>query len=102
MEEFTQANLFELSSDEIHVTYSTTNILGGPIFNYRDNQISRSFRDKEICIEDTCLGQLVTVTLETVPDLRTVSFTLVLPIVTVMFQSTGTYIKVQELLLLLP
>lgn len=94
MEGFTQANLFELSSGEIHVTYSTTNIAGGPVFNYRDNQISHSFRGKEICIEDTCLGQLVTVTLETVPDLRTVSFTLVLPIVMVMFQSTGTYIKV--------
>lgn len=94
MEEFTQANLFELSRGNIHVTYSTTSILGGPIFSYRDNQLSRSFRGEEICIQDTCLGQLVTVTLETIPDLRTVSFTLIVPIVTVMSQSTGTRIKV--------
>lgn len=84
MEAFMQANLFELSRGDIHVTYSTTNILGGPIFSYRDNQLSRSFRGEEICIQDTCLGQLVTVTLETIPDLRTVSFTLIVPIVTVM------------------
>lgn len=94
MDEFTRANFFELSRRDIHVTYSTTNILGGPVFNYRDSQINRSFRGDEICIQDTCLGELVTVTIETIPDLRTVSFTLILPIVTVMFQSTGTFIKV--------
>lgn len=93
MEGFTQANLFELSRGAIHVTYSTTSILGGPIFSYRDNQISRSFRGNEINIQDTAIGQVITVTLETIPDLRTVTFSLILPAVTVMPQSTGTRIK---------
>jgi hypothetical protein len=93
MEGFTQANLFELSRGAIHVTYSTTNILGGPIFSYRDNRLSRSFRGEEIRIQDTAIGQVITVTLETVPDLRTVTFSLILPIVTVMPQSTGARIK---------
>jgi hypothetical protein len=97
MEDFTQANLFELSGDSIHVTYSATSILGGPIFSYRDNQFSNSFRGEEIRIQDSELGQLITVTLETIPDLRTVTFSLVLPIVTVMPQSAGISIEVPGL-----
>lgn len=94
MEGFTQANLFELSRGDIHVTYSGTSILGGPIFSYRDNQLSCSFRGEEIRIVDTEVGQLITVTLETIPDLRTVTFSLILPVVTVMQQSNGVHIKV--------
>lgn len=94
MEGFTRANLFELSSRTIHVTYSTTNISGGPILSYRDDQFSLSFRGEEIRIENTALGEVVTVTLETIPDLRTVTFSLIVPIVTVITQSSGTRIKV--------
>lgn len=36
----------------------------------------------------------MTVTLETIPDLRTVTFSLIVPIVTVMTRSSGTRIKV--------
>lgn len=94
MEGFTEANLFELSGGDIDVTYSTTNILGGPIFSYRDNMRSLSFKGNEINVQDTPIGQLVTVTIETIPDLRTVEFSLIIPVVTVMQQSTGTRIKV--------
>ncbi|HVW64604.1 MAG TPA: hypothetical protein VHB01_06275 [Nitrosospira sp.] len=94
MEGFTQANLFELSRGAIHVTYSTTSIIGGPIFSYRDNRISRSFRGDEIRIQDTDIGQLVTVTLEVIPDQQTVTFSLLLPVVTVLPQSTGTHVRV--------
>lgn len=97
MENFTRANLFELSSNSIHVTFSGTSILGGPILSYRDDQFSRSFRGEEIRLQDTELGQLITVTLEAIPDLRTVTFSLVLPIVTVMPQSAGIRIKVPGL-----
>ena len=94
MEGFTRANLFELSSRTIHVTYSTTSILGGPILSYRDDALSRSFNGEEIDIQQTTLGEVVTVTLETIPDLRTVTFSLIVPVVTVMPQSSGTRIKV--------
>ncbi|HMS82878.1 MAG TPA: hypothetical protein PKD12_04450 [Nitrospira sp.] len=94
MEGFTQANLFELSSKTIHVTYSTTSILGGPILSYRDDQQSLSFKGDDIQIEQTALGEVATVTLEAIPDLRTVTFSLIVPIVTVMPQSNGTRVKV--------
>jgi hypothetical protein len=59
------------------------------------SQKSLSFRGKEeIMISETELGELITVTLETIPDLKTVTFSLILPIVTVMPQSGGIRIKV--------
>jgi hypothetical protein len=94
MEGFTQANLFELHGNSIHVTYSSTSILGVPILSYRDDQKSLAFTGKEIMISNNELGELITVTLETVPDLKTVIFSLILPIVTVLPQSGGIRIKV--------
>jgi hypothetical protein len=94
MQGFTRANLFELNGNLIHATFSSTNILGGPILSYRDDQRSLSFRGEEIRIQQTELGELITVTLEAVPDLKTVTFSLLLPVVTVMPQSSGIRIKV--------
>jgi hypothetical protein len=94
MQGFTRANLFELSGNQIHVTFSGTSILGGPILSYRDDQRSLSFKGDEIRIQDTELGELISVTLEAIPDLKTVTFSLLLPVVTVMPQSSGTRIKV--------
>ncbi len=94
MEGFTRANIFELFGCSIQVSYSSTSILGGPILSYRDPRRSLSFRGAEIRSQETELGEVITVTLEAIPDLRTVTFTLILPIVTVMRQSSGTQIRV--------
>jgi hypothetical protein len=94
MHNVTRANLFELGGGSIHVTFSSTSVLGGPILSYRDPQRSLSFKGEDIAREETALGELITVTLEAIPDLRTVTFTLILPIVTVMSQSAGTHIQV--------
>jgi hypothetical protein len=94
MHNFTRANLFELGGGFIHVTFSSTSVLGGPILSYRDPQRSLSFQGEDIASEETPLGELITVTLEAIPDARTVTFTLILPIVTVMSQSAGTQIQV--------
>ena len=93
-EGFTRANLFELFGDSIQVSFSSTNILGGSILSYRDPQRSLFFRGEEIRSQDTELGELITVTLEAIPDFRTITFSLILPTVTVMSQSSGTYIRV--------
>ncbi|MEC4887754.1 MAG: DUF6174 domain-containing protein [Scytonema sp. PMC 1070.18] len=80
---FTKANFFELSGDSIEVSYSDTSFLGGAQLSYRDNNINRTFRSKEINVQDTELGRLITVTLEAIPDVRTVTFTLILPLVNI-------------------
>ena len=94
MKDFMQANLFELRGGSIHITFSSTSITGSPLLSYRDNGRSLSFRGDEIRIQDTEVGQLISVTLENIPDLRMVTFSLVLPVVTVMPQSSGIQIQV--------
>ena len=92
--EFQEANLFELSGDSMQVTYSSTSIAGTPLFNYRDAGINRLFSNAEIESVTTELGELLTVTLEQIPDLRIVTFTLILPVVNVLPGSAGTHIQV--------
>src|SRR5262245_4512266 len=95
--EFQQANLFELSGKEIQVTYSSSSFAGPPLFSYRDGSINRQFSGAEIRSVRTEIGELLTVTLEQIPDLRTVTFTLILPVVTVVPASVGTRIHVPGL-----
>ena len=95
---FEQANLFELGDYSIQVTYSSTSFTGQRQLSYRDNNINRNFMGEEIQILDTDIGQLVTVTLETIADLRIVTFTLILPLVNVIPQSGGTRVQVPGIL----
>lgn len=82
MESLNRANTFELSGKSIHVSYSSTSFAGVPTLSYRDNRLSRSFSGQEIHVEDTEIGQLVSVTLEAIADGDRVTFSLALPIVT--------------------
>jgi hypothetical protein len=72
-------NLFELTSEDVQVTYSTSSFDGTPRFTYSDPDGQKDFAGDEIESADTALGSEVTVTLEAVPDLHTITFTLVLP-----------------------
>ena len=74
-------NLFTFSGrrDDTQVTFSTTSITGQPQFSYHDDTRDVSASGDDITVERTALGTLVTITLETVPDLHTVTATLILP-----------------------
>ncbi|PTR16150.1 MULTISPECIES: hypothetical protein [unclassified Nitrosospira] len=76
------ANLFSLRGDSINVEYATGTLTGSSLI-YHDDQLDRSFGNDELTVEDTSLGQLITVTLSQIPDLEVVTFTLVLPSITV-------------------
>jgi len=78
--QFQQANLFELSGDYIQVTYSSSSFTGAPLLSYRDPSTNAQFSGRDIRSESTEIGDLLTVALEQIPDLRTVTFTLLLPI----------------------
>jgi len=73
------ANLFDLSCAGTRVTYSTTSFAGPPLFNYSGPEGNRHFSGDEIKTLASALGTEVTVTLENVPDLHTITFTLLLP-----------------------
>ena len=74
------ASLFDIVGP-IHVNYTTSSITGTPRFSYQDAELNLSFEDEEITQTQTPLGELVTVTLETVVDAFTRTFTLIVPTV---------------------
>ena len=75
----TTANLFELKCDGVQITYSTTSFAGPPQFSYNGPEGDLSFSGNEIETLESALGCEVTVTLESVPDLHTITLTLLLP-----------------------
>lgn len=74
-------NLFTFNArrDDTQAVFSTTSITGQPQFSYHDDSRDISATGDEITVERTALGTEVTITVETVPDLHTVTATLVLP-----------------------
>ena len=76
-----EPNLFDLKGHDVHVNYSTSSIAGVPLFNYESKGEKKSFRGDEIRVQETEVGRLVTVTLEVVPDLRSVTFSVLVPTV---------------------
>lgn len=87
------ANLFRLSGDSINVDYATGTLTGSNL-TYRDGELDRRFTDEELTIEDTRMGQLITVTLRHIPDFEVVNFTLLIPAITVTEHNTPIDIEV--------
>jgi len=63
----------------VSIIYSTSSITGRPIFNYKDSKGTYSFTGDKIRTQKTEMGTMVTVTLESVPDLRVTTLTLIVP-----------------------
>lgn len=64
---------------DVQISYSTTSITGKPIFSYKDSKGSHSFTGDKIRTQQTEIGTMVTVTLESIPDLRVTTLTLLVP-----------------------
>jgi hypothetical protein len=82
--QYEEPNLFFLQGvgpkyKDVQISYSTSSITGKPLLTYKDSKGARSFMGDEIRTQNTDMGTLVTVTLETVTDLRTVTLTLLVP-----------------------
>ncbi len=73
------ANLFELSCADTQVTYSTSSFAGPPQLHYTGPEGDLNLSGDEIATQSSALGTEVTVTIESIPDLRTVTATLLLP-----------------------
>jgi hypothetical protein len=74
-------NLFTFTGrqDDTQVVFSTTGGTGKAQFTYHDESRDHSADGDDVTIERGPFGPLVTVTLETVPDLHSLTVTLVLP-----------------------
>ena len=73
-----EANQFNISGP-IVINYSGTSIAGGPTFSYKDAEHDLQFSGDQVTRIDAPVGELVTVTLETVADAFVRTFTLVVP-----------------------
>jgi hypothetical protein len=79
MTDLKEPNLYELSRDNIELTYSTTSVDGSARFSFRDAERKLDFSGEQIRTCATELGTEVTVTLEVIADDRTVTLTLLVP-----------------------
>jgi len=82
--QYNEPNMFTLQGvgpkyKDIQISYSTSSITGQPLFSYKDSKGTHSFKGDEIRAQDTEMGTMVTVTLESIPDFRVTTLTLLLP-----------------------
>ena len=59
-----EPNQFRLEGYDTQITYSSTSISGRPLFSFSDPVETRNFSGNEIRLEDTGVGQMVTVQLQ--------------------------------------
>ncbi len=76
-----EPNLYQLHDRgrSLSIQYSTSSIAGVPLLNVVQGGVTQSFSGDEIGTLESPLGSLVTVMLSAVPDLETVTLTLVVP-----------------------
>ena len=74
-----EANLFLLAGGGIEIRYSTSSFTGQPQLSYEDGQRNMTFTGSELRVVESEIGALVTVTLDEVPDLETLTLTLLTP-----------------------
>lgn len=78
-----QPNLYELRGTGIEVSYSASSLDGKPRMTIRRGRKTWNFAGNEIRQLKTEIGELLTVTLETVPDQQTKTFTLAIPVINI-------------------
>ena len=74
-----EPNDFELQGDDTRIHYTTTSFAGVPQFLYETRDQSLNFSGEDIHLLETEIGKLATVTVEHVPDYRTITLTLLVP-----------------------
>ncbi len=76
-----RANHFELTDEQLKITYDETTFNGQPQVTYQEEpgEEPRVFRGEEVRVRNSELGSQVTVTLESIPDSETILLTLFIP-----------------------
>lgn len=70
---------YELSGRDLRINYSVTSVAGVPTLSLQHRGRRQSFRGEQIGTLDTPMGRFVTVIVDTIPDLHTITLTLVVP-----------------------
>ncbi len=75
------ANLYDLHSKDLHITYTTTGFDGKAHFTYQRGKKTLNFAGDQIRTVGTEIGTLVTVTIVNTVDTGSTSFSLLIPAV---------------------
>ena len=86
---FVTPNLYQLSGNTVHVTYSTSGIDGKPHFHYQDSQHNLNFTGDEIRTVECDLGTVVSVTIQRTIDSGSTSFSVLIPRINLNSGETG-------------
>ena len=73
-------NEFKLHNQEVKVTYVTNGFQGGPTFTFDDGQV-KNFKGPDVRVQQTEIGNLVSVTLQTSIDTGSTSYSVLIPII---------------------
>ena len=73
-----EANLFDITGP-IRINYSSSSIRGVPLVSYKDAELDLNFQGEDITRLETSVGELVTVTLQSVPDAFARTMTVMVP-----------------------
>jgi hypothetical protein len=76
---FISPNLFQLSGNNLHISYSTSGIDGKPHFSYQDGQHNLNFIGDDIRTVEGDLGTVVSVTIQRTIDSGSTSFSVLIP-----------------------
>lgn len=74
------ANLFDVTGP-IRVNFSRSSIAGRPQLSYQDTEFNLTFEGAELDILNTPIGDLVTVTVQSIPDALDRRITLLVPVI---------------------
>ena len=74
------ANLFDVTGP-IRINFSRSSIIGQPQLSYQDAELKQSFQGKEVNIQTTPIGDLVTVTVQSTPDASDRRISLLVPVI---------------------
>jgi len=72
-------NFYELWGKHVRLSYSTRSLSGVPMLHYQNGKRSWDFKGDEIRVASSELGEEVSVTLQVVPDLQSVTLTVLIP-----------------------
>jgi len=74
-----EANVFQLSGDGLHISFSATSITGEALFTYQSASQHIEFRGSQIKIEPTAIGDLVSVVIFHGVDRNFTTFSAAIP-----------------------
>lgn len=78
--QLSDANLFDVTGP-IRVTFSRSSITGRPQLSYHDAELDLTFQGKELDVQTTGIGDLVTVTVQSIPDAFERRISLLVPVI---------------------